>query len=146
LDGIQPSDGYLTLNGRKPVSAFPKAQAAIDVEQYLIKRLMVASLTKLAPNREIYLHLERLEDLDEVWAFCIRVPRPGWRVLGRFFRYDTFIGLRAYDRHQLAGDGYKLAAATICEDWNRILGEAPLRANSVQEYISDPIYDVSQDA
>jgi hypothetical protein len=88
--------------------------------------------------------LERLEDLDEIWAFCFRRPKPGWRLLGRFLAHNIFIGLNAYDRHQLgtAARYGHIATSAVTDRWKSIFGKTePYRGNATRDYMGGVIYD-----
>jgi hypothetical protein len=131
------------LQGADVKSGFPHYQADHVVGKYVAGQLVTVSLignSKAEPD------MERLEDLDEVWALCFRLPRPGWRLIGRFLQRDLFISLRAYDRHFLGKrEKYHKHAAEIIDDWKTILGDLePLRGTSVNDYLSGVWRDVDQ--
>lgn len=91
--------------------------------------------------------LERLDGMiDDVWALCFRKPRPGWRLLGRFIERDTFIALRAYDRHHIGRLSQYIAAAYgVIEDWERLFGSIdPVRGTEIGHYLSGVWRDVNQ--
>jgi hypothetical protein len=92
--------------------------------------------------------LERLDELDEVWAMCFRKPAPGWRLFGRFIEKDTFLGLRAFDRHVLANrNSYRTAAADIeLTIWREFCGDTPPhRGGEISDYITGPFIDANAD-
>jgi hypothetical protein len=135
----------LLLKGAKPETGFPHYKADFLFGTYAAGYLVTVSLignSKAKPD------LERLEDLDEVWALCFRKPRPGWRFLGRFAQRNQFIGLRAYDRHALGPKrSYHKKAEQIIDDWKAVLGDLePLRGKSVSDYLSGVWRDVDQKA
>jgi hypothetical protein len=81
--------------------------------------------------------IERLENEDEVWAFCIRKPPPGWRLLGRMIDKDIFVALRAYDKCELVKN-YAAAAAQVRVDWDGLFGVIPpFRGGVVSDYLSN---------
>ena len=63
--------------------------------------------------------LEMLEGFEEIWSLCLRKPKPGWRLLGRFYHKDHLILLRAWDKHKLSNH-YEKAAQQIIEDWSAL--------------------------
>jgi hypothetical protein len=89
--------------------------------------------------------LERLDDVDEVWAMCFRDPGPGWRMLGRFVEKDTFIGLTIHDRHALTKGAYKVAAEAVIPIWEDLFrADQLLRGDTIYDYLSGPIRDANE--
>lgn len=139
---VTPDMDFL-LKGAKPETGFPHYKADFLFGSYAAGYLMTVSLIG---NSDAKPHLERLKDLDEVWAFCFREPRPGWRFFGRFLQRDQFIALRAYDRRELGPKSqYHKHAEEIIGDWKSVLGDLePLRGTSVNDYLSGVWRDVDQ--
>jgi hypothetical protein len=123
---------------------FPHYLADAVIGRYVTGYLVTVSLKgNPTPKPD----LERLEDLDEVWALCFRKPAPGWRILGRFAQRDVFIGFRAYDRHALGRkSNYTEKAQEIPNAWSDLLGPTPiLHAETVGAYLSGVYRDVDQE-
>ncbi len=100
----------------------------------------------LQGNSEKSPDFERLRGLDEIWVFCFRRPRPGWRLFGRFIQRDHFIGLDLKDRHELAGNNtYGLYATNAIKIWNECIGREPLRSDAASGYLSGVTRDLDND-
>lgn len=128
------------LRGQTQVGEFPDVAAEILISRYAAGYLVTVSrqLTEEHPD------IEQIVDADEVWAFCPRRPRPGWRILGRFYEKDVFIALRPWDKVKLAGN-YGQACAEVIKDWGSLFGPQPPHAgNSVADYLSGVTKDVDQ--
>jgi hypothetical protein len=130
------------FEGHRPTQPFPRPQAITDIDQFIIGFNRTVSFTR-ETRVKTYVNLERLVDIDEIWTLCFRRPKPGWRIFGRFKSYNHFIGLRAYDRHQLVGHLMTKAAQQTIADWNQIVGVEPFRGQSPIEYMSG-VTDVSE--
>jgi len=106
----------------------------------LVRRPSVSrKITKKRPD------IERLYEQDEVWALCVRTPPPGWRLLGRFYRKDVFIALRAWDKRRLAGH-YAEASSEVISEWkNRFGDESPLRSEELADYIGFVMRDLDEE-
>lgn len=99
----------------------------------------------LSQNSAPDVDLEKLEDVDEVWALCFRQPKPGWRLIGRFVESTVFAGLKLYDRHELAYiPTYTEKANAVITEWNAMLGIPPFRAQTLGEYVGGIFSDVDQ--
>ncbi len=107
------------------------------VARYLAGHLMTVS-RRSAPRVD----LEKLENIDEIWALCFRKPKPGWRLFGRFLAQDIFLGLRMYDRNELGSvENYTRLAEETVGDWDaRFKGIPPLRSNNLTDYLSGEMY------
>jgi hypothetical protein len=127
------------LDGHTMYGAFPTHDAEVLVGRFAAGYLLVSrKKTKLQPQ------VERLENQDEVWALCIRRPKPGWRILGRFYEANVFVAFRAWDKHQLAGH-YNQASQEILDDWRDFFGSRePHRGNSVGDYLCQVFKDVDE--
>ena len=130
-----------TLNGRGPAIGFPHLMADRVVSVFIAGYLITVS-RKSAKNVD----LEKLENLDEVWALCFRQPRPGWRLLGRLLEQDVFVGLQLYERHYLRDrQNYSRLAAQIPQIWSVEFGTiGPLRATDLSAYLTGVYRDVDQ--
>ena len=81
--------------------------------------------------------LERLKDEDEVWMLCLRKPKPGWRLFGRFWAQDRFIALRAYDRNVLNGrKNFAGPIQAFIADWNNLVGLPFVNADDISAYLT----------
>jgi hypothetical protein len=138
---LKPEIGDI-LDGVDVRLGFPHREADKIVGRYVAGYLLSVT-RKSAEDAD----LEQLEDLDDVWALCLRKPRPGYRLLGRFLERNMFVGLRLYDRHTLDGKiVYTARAAEIIDDWKRDLGSIePLRSQDLNAYLSGVFRDVDQE-
>lgn len=100
------------LDGRTEQGSFP----AIEAEKMIGVFCAGQYITLSRKKNEVRPDLERLEGFDEVWSFCLRRPRPGWRLLGRFIQKDHLVLLRGWDKHKLF-KRYDEAAKQIVDDW-----------------------------
>ena len=129
------------LDGRvRPPGGFPDPAADALIARYCASHLVAVSRKKndLRPD------LEQLEGFDEAWALCVRVPRPGWRLLGRFIEKNVFVALKAWDKHTLAGN-YPQAVGEMNVIWDSLLqGQEPLRGALVGDYLSQVFRDVDE--
>lgn len=117
---------------------FPSVDAERVLSQFYAGYSLNASL-KSAKNSQI----ERLEGVGEVWAFCFRKPRPGWRLFGRFVGRDIFVASAGYDRHELAAKGYEPLAVSALDDLDRRFPNLPTHVGEVlHDYITGPIWDM----
>ena len=134
------------LDDADPEKGFPSVEATIITDRYMIGHLMVVSFTAKTDPPKSWPDLERMENLDEVWVMCFRKPKPGWRLLGRFFAENHFVALRAYDRHELQGNAtYEAKAEEMIADWGVLFpGTDPHRANAAEEYVTGLCHDVSK--
>lgn len=132
------------LDGKGELRGFPTVETESLIADFDAGRLIFASLAGSDQTRP---DLERLRDLDEVWALCVRKPRP-WqvRILGRFLDQGIFIGLAAHQRLNLgAAANYHQMASYIPAAWRQCLGSAePYRAASVEEYLGGVWRDVDE--
>ncbi len=128
------------LRGRTEFGVFPEREAEIVIGRYAAGHLLTVSrqITEERPD------IEQVVGADEVWALCFRRPRPGWRLLGRFYQRDIFVALRAWDKHELSGK-YDEAAAEVVGDWKTMFGDHPAcTGNSISEYMSGVLKDVDE--
>ena len=88
--------------------------------------------------------IERIEGFDEVWALCARQPKPGWRILGRFYEKDVFVAVRPWEKNKLLAR-YQEAAREVIEDWQRLFGpKAAHGGNAISDYLSGVVRDVDE--
>ena len=128
------------LKGRASRGLFPHVNAELLIGRYAAGHLVTVSrqLTEERPN------LEQLVGFDEVWALCPRIPRPGWRILGRFYERDVLVLLRPWEKAKLAGH-YPEAAAQVISDWERIFGDQPPhRGSDIADYLSGVLKNVDE--
>jgi hypothetical protein len=128
------------LDGHVAFGVFPATSAERLIAEFSAGWLLRVSRkrTKWRPN------LEQLEGYDEVWALCPRRPPPGWRILGRFYDKDVFVGLRAWDKGVLYSR-YAEAAQEVIEDWNELFGnQPPHRGQGIGDYVSPVWEDIDE--
>lgn len=91
--------------------------------------------------------LEKLEGIDEVWVCCVRAPKPGWRLFGRFIAQDCLVLMLAYDRYDLApSPKYQAVAEHAIAEWNRVLPDvSPYSASKLSGYISGVVRNADED-
>jgi hypothetical protein len=133
------------LDGSGPQVGFPEAHASVVTDRYMIGHLICVSLSKKTNPTKAYPELERMEGIDEAWIMCFRKPRPGWRLLGRFFALDHFVALGARDRHALGRQSaYESEAQQMIQDWIKLFGVPDVhRGTTVADYLSGVWRDVS---
>lgn len=130
------------LNGKSmPPQGFP-ATCADEV----IGRYCAGWLIRVSEKSNKSSELEKLQDLNEAWALCFRSPKPGWRVLGRFMDKDIFVGMRIYDRHELApSTKYEERAKEIIAEWGETFPHIPPVSGSFPDaYISGVYINVDE--
>jgi hypothetical protein len=133
------------LNGGDAAVAadFPDVHADVLITTFLAGQYLTVSLLG---NSDQGPDLERLRDVDEVWVFCFRKIRDNqWRIMGRFSRLNTFVGLTIHHRKRdLSGHrNYEIKAEAFIQQWNRCFDNAePLRGTQWTDYLSGPVRDV----
>jgi hypothetical protein len=128
------------LDGHIDYGDFPAWAAERLIAEFSAGWLVKVSRkkTKLRPA------IERLEGHNEVWALCARKPIPGWRILGRFYDKDVFVGLRAWDKRVLFSR-YAQAAQEVIDDWNDLFGAQPPHGGpTVGDYLSMQYEDLDE--
>lgn len=137
------------LKGGGPAATanFPDHRAHALIDSFIGGEFLSVSLlgdpSKKSPE------FERMSNVDEVWLVCFRkVSDNQWRIMGRFSKFDTFIGLAIHKRCDLAGKtkgrkNYELKAEEFIEQWNDCFGRAdPHRGSHWTDYLSGPVKDV----
>lgn len=72
---------------------------------------------------------------DEVWEFCFRAPKPGWRLFGRFLDRTVFVGLQLRDKLD-TGNDYDPIAVDVLRDWARLFPDVePVRSEEIDDYV-----------
>jgi hypothetical protein len=128
------------LDGKTAFGDFPAFEAERLIGIYCAGQLITISQKK----NERRPNLERLEGFDEAWSFCFRRPKPGWRLLGRFFRKDHLILLRGWDKHQLF-KRYAEASQQIIDDWEELFGTKVAHSGEwYSGYLSGVIRDADE--
>lgn len=120
------------LDGRVLPGLFPDVEAERLVGRFSAGYLVTVSrrITKKKPD------VEQIVGANEVWAMCLRKPRPGWRLLGRWHDKNVFVALRPWEKHDLAGK-YPQACQEVIADWEGLLpGEQPHTGTEVSDYLS----------
>ncbi len=91
--------------------------------------------------------LEKLNEVDGVWALCFRKPAPGWRLIGRFGEMGTFVGLELADRRDLGRKGamsYPTAITRAIERWQCLFaGIPPHVGTTIEDYAGGLCYDAN---
>jgi hypothetical protein len=129
------------LDGRPRFRVFPDVAAEKLIGIFAAGQLVTVSrkATRAKPD------IEQIVEADEVWALCLRRPRPGWRILGRWHKQGIFVALRAWEKGQLALR-YPEAAREVVNDWHQLLGKEPVHTGkSVEDYAGGVFRDVDQD-
>jgi hypothetical protein len=87
--------------------------------------------------------LEKLENLDEIWALCFRKPPPGWRFFGRFVEKDVLAVTHGYDRHELGRlANYSALAQAAIDHWDTEIGIDVVRSDDLHDYVSSVVIDL----
>jgi hypothetical protein len=121
------------LDGHVLYGVFPSVAAETLIGIYSAG--YVLTVTRRMPKKNEKPDLEQVVGQDEVWALCVRRPKPGWRILGRWYDKGVFVALRAWDRHRLAGH-YPAACQEVIGDWQHEFGGQPVhRGNSIDDYL-----------
>ena len=126
------------LDGHVLLGIFPDVAAERLIGIYSAGQLLTVSrvLTKRKPD------VEQLVGYDQVWALCARTPKPGWRILGRWYEKSTFIALRPWDKNHLFRN-YPRAAQEVIDDWQELFGaQVPHSATDVEGYVGGVYNDV----
>lgn len=129
----------LHKNGADPVM-FGWVEANRILSEFVLGRAVSVSFHSKAAE------LEKLEGVEEVWVCCIRKPKPGWRLFGRFIAQDCLVLMLAHDRHDLAPrTKYEAVAANVIAEWNRILPHvSPYTASKLSGYISGVVRNADE--
>jgi hypothetical protein len=128
------------LDGRIAFGDFP----AVEAERMIGIFCGGGYLSISRKKNKVRPDLEMLEGLDEIWSFCLRRPRPGWRLLGRFYQKDHLILLRGWDKHKLF-NRYEKASEQIIKDWNDLFGtEVAYSGDWYSGYLSGVIRDADE--
>ncbi|MGE3990979.1 hypothetical protein [Pseudorhodoplanes sp.] len=132
------------LDGHTHLGVFPTIEAEILFGVFSAGHLVRLSRKKTKQKPD----LEMLDGYDEVWAMCIRKPRPGWRILGRWFDeiegQRVFVALRAWDKNKLFAT-YPTAAQEVTDDWDELFGGiSPKRATELGEYVGGVYNDLDK--
>jgi hypothetical protein len=138
------------LDGKRKSTGFPNVEADLVVGIFLgglslnVSRRWL-SLPAKFKRRFPQPDLERLENVDEVWAMCFRKPSPGWRLLGRFLEPKVFVALGAYDGgdlHHPRGQ-YVVRANEAISKWQADFpAREPFRSQDVTGYLGEVFFDV----
>ena len=126
------------LDGHLLGGIFPDLAAEKLIGIYSAGQLLTVSrrVTKRKPD------VEQIEGYDQVWALCARAPKPGWRILGRWYEKSTFVALRPWDKNLLFRN-YERAALEVIEDWQELFGaQVPHSAAGVEDYVGGVYRDV----
>jgi hypothetical protein len=128
------------LDGRTAFGNFPAIEAERLIGIFCAGQLITIS-QKINERRP---DLEKLEGFEEVWCFCLRRPKPGWRLFGRFLQKDHLILLRGWDKHKLFHQ-YEKASQEVIDDWNDLCGTKVAHSGEwYSGYLSGVIRDVDE--
>ena len=127
-------DGHV-LHGVFPATTTEKLVGIFSAGQLVT---ISRKITKRKPD------MEQIVGHDEVWALCARTPKPGWRLLGRWYEKDAFIALRAWDKRHLFGK-YPEAAQEVIADWEELFdARPPHRGAAIGDYLSGVFRDADE--
>lgn len=119
---------------------FPSPKADALVSRFCAGQYLSISLIGDPKGRRP--DLERLRDVDEVWALCFRDFKSNqWRLLGRFASKNGFVGLGLYRRGELQG-AYVSRAIEVMAEWDQRFQAPPLRGTTKLDYLSGTVKDV----
>lgn len=134
-------DGIFNGNSRK-TDGFPQTAADLLILDFVGSRSINISRVQAKRRRFPEIHLEQIVGHDEIWALCVRKPRPGWRFFGRFLERDALVLLKPHHK-ATAGNDYKGIANDVIESWKLLFGDQPpLRKANLAEYLTGPYFDV----
>ncbi|RYY85525.1 MAG: hypothetical protein EOO15_16790 [Chitinophagaceae bacterium] len=87
-------------------------------------------------------NLERLERVDEIWALCVREPKPGWRFFGRFMHQDVLVLQAAHSRTFLGALWhYEQKAKEIIPAWEKAFPLLPpVSGDKIEDYLSGEMW------
>lgn len=126
------------LDGHVLFGVFPERESEILIGKFSARYRVTVSRTKGKSRPDI----EQVVGADEVWAFCPRKPKPGWRILGRWYAKDHFIALRAWPKEHLFRN-YKFASLEVIQDWKDLFGDRDVhRGQDISDYMSEVYVDV----
>lgn len=123
------------------LAEFPDAVAHALIDTYITGGWIQTSLRGKGS-----VDIERMHSVDEVWLFCFRKASANqWRIMGRFSKVNTFIGLKIHKRSDLRGKAYERKAHEFIDIWNQCFsGANPLRGNHWSDYLSPPVRDEAE--
>lgn len=136
------------LDGEDISLGFPVAASDALLGAFIAGHVLTVTQRGLStPKKGRQVDLEKLENVDEVWALCLRKPPPGWRILGRFLEQNLFVGLKIYPRHELGTIAkYTQAASEIEKEWASYFGAIPpLRSSKMGDYLGEIFRDVDDE-
>jgi hypothetical protein len=129
------------LDGHVLFGVFPDVSAEKLIGKFVAGHLMTVSrkVTRAKPD------IEQIVGANEVWALCPRLPRPGWRILGRWHKQGIFVALRPWEKGRLFRN-YSQAAQEVIDDWQHLLGAEPVHTGaSPEDYVGGVFRDVDED-
>jgi hypothetical protein len=132
------------LDGHLQFGEFPSAEADRLIAIFSANWYISVSKRKVDDrrNKRSKPNLEQLEGFDEVWALCPRKPKPGWRLLGRFYDKNVLILTRAWRKPDIF-NRYKEAADEITQDWSELFPtQDPHRGHGWEDYIGEAYHDL----
>jgi hypothetical protein len=138
-------DVNLRLDGATTAD-FASAFADVDITRYLSGFDVRVSRQMREWKKDEQPFLEKLVGHDDVWAICLRRPKPGWRLIGRFLAKDVFVGLGMYPKRELMGGRYAVRADEAIVLWNeRFPGREPIRSDALNDYIGYQWTDIDDE-
>jgi len=139
------------LDGK--VTTFSSCEGDLVVGRFLSGQLVqVSRLAKDRKRRQAKLiDVEELEGCGNVWVLCIRVPKPGWRLVGRLIQQGVFIALLAFDKHEEMKKHKDVAtmcrvrSAEVIAIWNSFFGPQPAHsAADLEGFLGGVCRDVDE--
>jgi hypothetical protein len=128
------------FGGKIHAGIFPDVNTELLVGRYAAGHLLTVSRQKTTKKPD----LEQVVGFDEIWALCPRIPKPGWRILGRFYERDVLVLLRPWEKTKLFRN-YPQAAADVTVDWIKIFGDrTPHTGTGIGDYLSGVFKDVDE--
>jgi hypothetical protein len=124
---------------------FPNPLGEALITSYLAGGYVSVSLNGDPDRRKP--DLERMYNVDEVWLMCFRRQKHNqWRLMGRFAKVDTFVGLSLWRRRELVGVNYERKAFEFQVLWDHIFdGEPYIRGGKHwREYLTGTVKDVDE--
>lgn len=134
LDGTDTRFGFAPSTANRIVDSYLAGHAMQIGVGYTPKKFKKRDL----PN------WEKLANLDEVWALCVRAPTNGYRIFGRLMERDMLVLSLPYLRDDLGSlaNYEKLAGGTI-DKWNaELVDVAPHAGVDLTDYFSGTVINV----
>lgn len=126
---------------------FSALAMAKTINRFLLGHVLSVSRERRERKRRENIELEQIIGYDELWALCLRMPRPGWRLAGRFWDLNVFVALRLYNKKDDIGNDYGRVASEVMGSWDQYLsGQTPHRGTTIDAYIGAAYHDADETA